>query len=171
MPYCRDYLGIQLLFLPAVLLSTLCQNLFVTAGRPGLGFRLSLGSGVLNIFLDWLLMVPFDMGIAGASLGTGCSYLLPAVAGLVVFGRQRGTLYIVRPVARLRELIECCGNGRISAAVSFLRTFGFLLAGLVALPALLGVSGVWLAVPIAELGAFLTAVFFLARCRGRYGYL
>ena len=36
-PYCRDYLRVLLLFFPANILQTLFANLFVTAGRPGLG--------------------------------------------------------------------------------------------------------------------------------------
>lgn len=42
-------------------------------------------------------------------------------------------------------------NGRVSAAISFLRTFGFLIVALVLLPKAVGVTGVWLAVPFAEL--------------------
>jgi len=45
-------------------------------------------------------------------------------------------------------------NGRASALISFLRTFGFLSIFLFALPGLLGVTGVWLVVPAAELLTF-----------------
>ena len=51
-------------------------------------------------------------------------------------------------------LFTALSNGPVSALLSFLRTFGFLTAGLLLLPRLLGVDGVWLAVPVAELLSF-----------------
>lgn len=45
-PYCREYLTILLLFIPASILQTLFSNLFVTAGKPGLGLWLSVGAGL-----------------------------------------------------------------------------------------------------------------------------
>ena len=60
------------------------------------------------------------------------------------------------------------GDGRTSALISFLRTFGFLLTGLLVLPALLEVDGVWLAVPCAELLCAVVSVLFLRRGRRRF---
>lgn len=58
-------------------------------------------------------------------------------------------------------------NGRLSAIISFLRTFGLLLLLLLTLPALLGVTGVWLAVPAAEFLTMLVSLsFVLNRMRG-----
>lgn len=66
-PYCRDYLGTLLPFLPANMLQTLFAALLVTAGRPSLGFGLSGLAGLGNIALDYLLMGPLDLGIRGAA--------------------------------------------------------------------------------------------------------
>lgn len=41
-------------------------------------------------------------------------------------------------------------NGKVSAMISFLRTFGLITVFLLLLPQVLGVTGVWLAVPLAE---------------------
>lgn len=62
------------------------------------------------------------------------------------------------------------GDGKISALISFLRTFGFLLAGLVVLPALFGVDGVWLAVPWAEILCAVVSLLLLRRGREKYRY-
>ncbi len=51
-------------------------------------------------------------------------------------------------------------NGKLSAILSFLRTFGLITVLLLTLPNLLGVTGVWLAVPIAELITMIVALFF-----------
>ena len=58
----------------ASILQVLFQNLIVTAGYPGLGMVLSVSAGAVNIFLDFIFMVVFDMGIKGAALGTGDVY-------------------------------------------------------------------------------------------------
>ena len=62
-------------------------------------------------------------------------------------------------------------NGRVSAAISFLRTFGFLIVALVLLPKAVGVTGIWLAVPFAELATAGVAALFLWRSREVYRYL
>ena len=49
-------------------------------------------------------------------------------------------------------------NGKLSAFLSFLRTFGLITVLLLTLPNLLGVTGVWLAVPIAELLTMIVAL-------------
>lgn len=54
-------------------------------------------------------------------------------------------------------------NGKLSAVLSFLRTFGLILVLLLILPEFLGVTGVWLAVPAAELLTMAVALFFLHR--------
>ena len=61
-------------------------------------------------------------------------------------------------------------DGLTSAVISFARTFGFLLVGLLVLPAALGVTGVWLAVPFAEVLCCLLAAWFLVRKRKKYQY-
>lgn len=47
-------------------------------------------------------------------------------------------------------LFTALSNGKISAILSFLRTFGLLSGGILLLPKWMGLPGVWLASPIAE---------------------
>ncbi len=61
-------------------------------------------------------------------------------------------------------------NGKLSAILSFLRTFGLITVLLLTLPNLLGVTGVWLAVPIAELSTMIIALVFLHQNREKYRY-
>ena len=110
-PYCKDYLVTLLLFIPANILQTLFSNLFVTAGRPGLGFVLSILAGGANIALDYIFIVSWGLGIRGAALGTGFGYLLPAVVGLLYFAECKGPLAFTRPKWKWRVLEESCLNG------------------------------------------------------------
>lgn len=140
-PYCKDYLTIILLFTPASMLQVLFQNLFVTAGKPTLGLVLSVSAGVMNIVFDYLFMVIFDMGIAGAGLGTGIGYLIPAITGLIVFCKKSGTLSFVKPIIDIKVLGESCINGSsemVSQLSTAITTFFFNRT----MMKLLGVNGV-----------------------------
>ncbi len=61
-------------------------------------------------------------------------------------------------------------NGFVSAVISFSRTFLFLMAGLLILPAIFQVNGVWITIPLSELLAFILSVFLLIKLRRRYRY-
>ena len=61
-------------------------------------------------------------------------------------------------------------NGKVSTAISFLRTFIFVTASIIYLPRILGLDGIWLAIPVAEgVTIFLVAVL-LFKYRKKYQY-
>ena len=62
-------------------------------------------------------------------------------------------------------------NGKISATISFLRTFGLEMGFLLALPFVIGVTGVWLAVPFTELITFGIVILFWATQKKKYHYI
>lgn len=163
-PYCKEYLSVLLLFAPANILQTLFANLFVTAGRPGLGLGLSLLAGAANVALDYVFIVLCRLGIRGAALGTGFGYLIPAAAGLVFFARSGGTLAFTRPKWRTAVLRESCLNGssemvgQLAAAVT---TFLFNRA----MMDLLGEDGV-AAITIAIYSQFLLSTLYIGYSMG-----
>lgn len=61
-------------------------------------------------------------------------------------------------------------NGKISALISFLRTFALQAGALVVLPMMWGLNGVWLALPVSETIAAVIAVVLLIKHRKIYGY-
>lgn len=63
------------------------------------------------------------------------------------------------------------GNGALSAVIAFLRTFGLVPLCLLSLPHILGILGVWVAVPVAEAVTFVVSCSLLLASRRRYGYL
>lgn len=62
-------------------------------------------------------------------------------------------------------------NGAISAAISFLRTLLFQTAAVLILPLVFDVDGIWLAITVAEVFAFLLSAGFLFAKRGKYHYM
>lgn len=133
-PMCVTYARILFAFAPAFFLQTAFQTLLVTAGKPGLGLIVTVLSGVANIALDYLFMVPFKMGIAGAAAATGIGYCIPAIVGVVFFAAARkNSLHFVRPRADARVLLCSCTNGfsemvtnLANAATTFLFNYMFL---------------------------------------------
>lgn len=79
---CRRYLGIIMMFVPACMLQSVFQSFLATAGYPGLGLVLMIAAGICNVAFDYVLIVPCQMGIAGAALATGIGQCIPAVCGL-----------------------------------------------------------------------------------------
>ena len=61
-------------------------------------------------------------------------------------------------------------NGKISALISFLRTFALEMSALILLPKLLGLAGVWAALPISESIGFVISVGLLWKYRKVYHY-
>lgn len=68
-------------------------------------------------------------------------------------------------------LFTALSNGKASATISFLRTFGCITVFLLLLPRFLQVTGVWLAIPIAELLTLVLTIYLIFRHRKHYKYL
>lgn len=61
-------------------------------------------------------------------------------------------------------------NGKVSATLSFFRTFVFIITGIILLPKVFGVDGVWMSVPIAELLSFIMSLVYIKKYSSVYGY-
>ena len=61
-------------------------------------------------------------------------------------------------------------NGIISAIISFSRTLGFETLAVIILPIFLQLDGVWLAITVAEICAFVISISFLIAKREKYHY-
>lgn len=68
------------------------------------------------------------------------------------------------------SMFTAFSNGLVSAFISFLRTFLFLVAAILILPMFIGEPGIWLAVPLAEMLAITVAIFCIFKFKKRYGY-
>ncbi len=67
-------------------------------------------------------------------------------------------------------MFTALSNGVVSAVLAFSRSFVFMLVTMIVLPLLLGVNGIWLATPAAELMALVLSAVMLFKYRRRYGY-
>lgn len=111
LPYCMDYLRPILFFAPCCILQCMFQSFFVTAGRPALGLMVTVWAGLSNIVLDYVLIVPCDLGISGAAVATGLGNCVTAVIGLLFFFQQDKELHFALPKWEGSTLLQACGNG------------------------------------------------------------
>lgn len=61
-------------------------------------------------------------------------------------------------------------NGKVSAIISFTRTFAFQVIIVMVLPLIFGINGIWWATAVAETLALFISVCFLVRLKNGYGY-
>ncbi len=123
--------------------------------------------------------------IGGICLATvGASFLLtkPLVSvfarpdnpvyGLAVTGNRICTIALLFIGFNIfaSGMFTALSNGVVSAVLAFSRSFVFMLITMIVLPLLLGVNGIWLATPAAELMALALSVFMFLKYRKRYGY-
>lgn len=67
-------------------------------------------------------------------------------------------------------LFTSFSNGLISALLSFLRTFVFIILAIMILPEFLDVNGIWLSIPLAEVIALFVSLVFMIKYKKVYKY-
>ncbi|MCI9211058.1 MAG: MATE family efflux transporter [Eubacterium sp.] len=67
-------------------------------------------------------------------------------------------------------MFTALSNGLISAVLAFSRSFVCMVIAMLVLPAVLGVTGVWLATPVAEFAALVLSLFMFLKYQRRYQY-
>lgn len=94
------------------LLQNAFQSFLVVAEQPKLGLVVSVVSGVLNMFLDFLLVYVFRMGVFGAAIAMGISQIAGCVVPIIYFLRKdNNTLRLVRTKFDVHYLLKSCANG------------------------------------------------------------
>jgi Na+-driven multidrug efflux pump len=106
------YGRICMISLPCFILQYAFQILFVTAGKPKLGFGVIVVAGVANIVLDALLVGLFGWGVKGAAIATVISEFIGGLVPMVYFLRKNSSyLRLGKPAGDARALGAACVNG------------------------------------------------------------
>lgn len=110
--YASEYLLYLLPFMPMSILQLFSQYFFVTEGKTNTSLVVSILGGVSNIVLDYVFMVPFNMGIKGAAIATGIGYSIPSLYAIYYFARNKnGMLHFVKPQFMGKKLLHTLFNG------------------------------------------------------------
>ncbi|CEI72294.1 MATE family efflux transporter [Romboutsia hominis] len=162
--YCRDYLTATLIFVPAFIINLLFQYLTITAGKPNIGLLFTLIGGFSNIILDYLFIVPMDMGISGAAYATGMGNLIPAILGIIYFSRKKASLYFVKPSLDINVILTTITNGSSEMVTNLSAGVTTMLFNIVMMK-LLGSDGV-AAITIVLYGEFLITSAYIGFSSG-----
>jgi len=110
--HCVIYGRVLLLGLTPFMLQNVFQTFLVTAEKPNLGLKITIGAGLTNIVLDYFLIGVFQWGLIGAALATGISQVVGGVLPLVYFIRENDSeLRIIPAKVDIRTLGKACFNG------------------------------------------------------------
>lgn len=141
-PLCEQYAVPVFILVPFAMVGIIYQIFFVAAGKPGLGFGLSIAGGITNMVLDYVLIAVIPLGIAGAAYATAIGYILQSVVGTIFFfANRKGTLYFTKPRFNGRALKKACSNGA-SEMVGMLAVTVTMIAMNVILMEVVGSDGV-----------------------------
>ncbi len=84
----RTYYAIRIWSAPAALLNFAILGWFIGLGRTGVAFTLQIVLNVTNIVMDMVLVLGFDMSVAGVAYGTVIAELVAVAAGIAILWRE-----------------------------------------------------------------------------------
>lgn len=125
---CKEYLFFMIIFTPFIILKLYFDYFLVTAGVANLGLLSSVAGGILNIVLDYVFIVQFNMGVRGAALATCIGYVVPSLVGIIYFFNKKNLLHFVKPKLNMNVILRSCSNGiseMVTQISSALTTFLF----------------------------------------------
>lgn len=109
---CVLYGRILFLSLTPFMLQNVFQSFFVTAEKPKLGLYVTIAAGLANMVLDFLFIVVFKWGLAGAAVATAASEYMGGLLPVFYFlRRNKSLLQLGRTNFNKGILLKTCTNG------------------------------------------------------------
>lgn len=87
--YVRDYLGTMSYFYTFMMMNITLSMFIRGEGKPQLSLLFGILANVLNVVLDYLLIIRLDYGMKGAALASGISVSIAFALGLLYFTSGR----------------------------------------------------------------------------------
>lgn len=107
-----EYGVILLLAMPAGMLQGMFQECYSATGKPTAGLVFTLAAGTTNVVLDYVLMGPAELGIAGAAAATAAGQVVGGLLPIAFFlSKRSGLLRLVKPCVDFRALGKASLNG------------------------------------------------------------
>lgn len=111
MVYAVPYLKMVSIFFLFQALEYSLSVIIRTDGNPYLASTAVLFGAVLNFILDYIFIVKMNMGITGAALGTGISFMTSTFLMLFHFILKKGRVYLTKQIGKWKEIIYASYNG------------------------------------------------------------
>ena len=134
-----EYFGIVLIGIPFLAWSMMSNNVIRTEGYPKIAMIIMIIPALLNVILDPILIVYFDMGLAGAAWATSISFIGSALFACYHFSFGKSQLsfaakyFIIKPkiIAEIASLgaVTFARQGVISILATVLNNSLFYYGG------------------------------------------
>lgn len=109
---CVLYGRILFCAMPFFILQYAFQSFFVAAEKPGLSLKVNIAAGLTNAVLDYLLIVVFPLGLAGAAIATIVGQVVGGIVPILYFaGKSDSPLRLIKAGFNGRILRNTCING------------------------------------------------------------
>ena len=148
-----------IIFLPFLFLQVYTMFFLIADSKPKLSFYFVLLGGILNIILDYILVAILELGLKGAAIATGISYVVPGVLVIIYFGLKKETLKFSIPKCSFKEFFKILSNGS-SEMVSNLSESVMILLYNTILMGLIGIVGINAIGILLQLNFLQLSVFF-----------
>ncbi len=110
--YCMKYGKILICAVPFFMLQNIFQSFFVAAGKPDIGLKVSILSGVVNMVFDFLFIGVFNWGVQGAAAATALSQIVGAIIPVFYFASANSSmLKFVKFRFNKKVILRTCTNG------------------------------------------------------------
>lgn len=152
------YTKIFMMFAPFFMLNYIFNAFVRNDGAPSLAMAATLSSSLFNIVMDYVLMFPLKMGMAGAALATAFSPVVGVLICSIHFFSKKNNIRFKWHIPSIKKLFASCQLG-VSAFIGELSSgvttvvFNFLILGLT------GNEGVAAYGVVANVAIVATAIF------------
>lgn len=92
MDYAITYSTYLIIAFPFLIIKVIFESILRVDGTPNTALVMTLLGGILNIILDYIFIVEFNMGIAGAGLGTLLGIVISNLVGFYYFTSKKSKL-------------------------------------------------------------------------------
>ena len=129
------YTRIFLMFAPFFMGNHICNAFVRNDGNPSRAMQATLFSSLFNIVMDYVLMFPLGMGMAGAALATAFSPVVGILICCTHFFSKKSTVRFIWQRPSVRRIVEACQLGmaafigELSSGVTT-AVFNYLILGL-----------------------------------------
>lgn len=106
MPYAKDYIMIEKLYIPLVLCSYIFGGFYVIAGKPKCSMYTTIISTFCNFFFDWLFIVKMDIGIKGAAYSNLIGFSAITIFALVFYSNKKREMCFTKPTKNIWPLLK-----------------------------------------------------------------
>lgn len=139
LPYAKEYFRVLLIGVPFLTWAMMSNSVIRAQGRPKVAMLVMVIPAIINIVLDPIFIIVFDMGLAGAAWATTISYIISAIYALFFFLKGNSEInfifkYFKLELSLIREIftigsITLARQGSISLLIVVLNHSLYYYAG------------------------------------------